>query len=227
MLPIEATDPTLPIERNDPCEARDSAESRDHSDSQDRELTSPSVAPAGPDGDPPGRGVPAGRATGHRDRPVPVARETADGRGMSIHAVAEDRQATSDAQVIAELAAGALESIARIHAAGLAEVVDIAENPAAVRDEPQAEEVVEVRAETPVQAESPVEAETPVQVEAETPVQVEAEATEEEPVTAEFATPAGADVVQPVEALRAVPQATRGRHLSEAETTEFAAQRAA
>ncbi|QXG74449.1 hypothetical protein KUM42_11080 [Modestobacter sp. L9-4] len=138
---------------------------------------------------------------------------------MSIHAVAEDRQATSDAQVIAELAAGALESIARIHAAGLAEVVDIAENPAAVRDEPQAEEVVEVRAETPVQAESPVEAETPVQA--------EAEVTEEEPVTAEFATPAGADVVQPVEALRAVPQATRGRHLSEAETTEFAAQRAA
>jgi hypothetical protein len=136
---------------------------------------------------------------------------------MSIHAVAEDRQATPDAQVIAELAAGALESIARIHAAGMAAVVDIAENPVVVQDELQDE--------LPADAPAPVEAEEVVEVQAETPVQ--AEAVEEEPATAEFATPAGTDVVQPVEALRAVPQSTRGRHLSEAETTEFAAQRAA
>ena len=144
---------------------------------------------------------------------------------MSIHAVAEDRQATPDAQVIAELAVGALESIARIHAAGMAAVVDIAENPVVVQDELQDELPVELPTEPQADAPAPVEAEEVVEVQAETPVQ--AEAVEEEPATAEFATPAGPDVVQPVEALRAVPQPTRGRHLSEAETTEFAAQRAA
>ena len=148
---------------------------------------------------------------------------------MSIHAVAEDRQAVPDAQVIAELAAGALESIARIHAAGLAEVVDIAENPVVFRHEPQVEaaEPQAEAAEPQADAPAPVEAEEVVEVQGQTPVQAEAGSTEEEPATAEFATPAGTDVVQPVEALRAVPQPTRGRHLSEAETTEFAAQRAA
>ena len=151
---------------------------------------------------------------------------------MSIHAVAEDRQAVPDAQVIAELAAGALESIARIHAAGLAEVVDIAENPVVFRHEPQVEaaEPQAEAAEPQADAPAPVEAEEVVEVvevRDQTPVQAEAGSTEEEPATAEFATPAGTDVVQPVEALRAVPQPTRGRHLSEAETTEFAAQRAA
>ncbi|MFQ1004323.1 hypothetical protein [Modestobacter sp. SSW1-42] len=144
---------------------------------------------------------------------------------MSIHAVAEAGQASTDAQVIAELAAGALESIARIHAAGLAEVVDIAENPVVVVPEPAAEvpAPVEAVAEAEDEAEDEAEAEVPAEVEAET----EVAATDEEPVTAEFATPAEADVVQPVEALRAVPVSTRGRHFSEAETTEFAATRAA
>ena len=145
---------------------------------------------------------------------------------MSIHAVAEDRQAPSDAQVIAELAAGALESIARIHAAGLAEVLDIAENPVVVRPEPTAD------APAPVEAQDETDADAGMEVEVEGPVEVRAEATTEgpaaeEPATAEFATPAEDDVVQPVESLRAVPVSTRGRHFSEAETTEFAAQRAA
>ncbi|MCZ2827234.1 hypothetical protein O2W14_00110 [Modestobacter sp. VKM Ac-2986] len=156
---------------------------------------------------------------------------------MSINAVAEAGQATTDAQVIAELAAGALESIARIHAAGLAEVVDIAENPVVLSPEPVAEvpapveastdtevtDEAEAEAEAPVEDETEAPVETPIEAEtlAETDVEVQAEvpATDAEPATAEFATPA--------EALRAVPVSTRGRHFSEAETTEFAAQRAA
>ena len=164
---------------------------------------------------------------------------------MSIHAVAEDRRATADVQVIADLAAGALESIARIHAAGLAEVLDIAENPVVVRYEPPVEvaspveDLTEDSAEDLVEAEDEAVVEGPTRIEA--VVEGPAEATTEvedtavvdtavvdtavEPVTAEFA--AQVDVVQPVESLRAVPVSTRGRHFSEAETTEFAAQRAA
>jgi len=162
--------------------------------------------------------------------------------GMSIHVVAEDVPATTDSQVIAELATGALESIARIHAAGLAELVDIAENPAPLQAEvpadapaadvqPEAEVEEQVETEVTAEAEVAVEAEAEVAVEAEAEVAVEAEAEvaveAEESATAEVAAPAETEVVQPVEALRAVPQSTRGRHLSEAETTEFATQRAA
>jgi hypothetical protein len=114
---------------------------------------------------------------------------------MSIHDVVEAPQATTDSQVIAELASGALETIATIHAEGLAELVEIAENPA------------------PVQHPAPVEAEA--QIEADVPAEAEAVAAVE------------TEVVQPVEALRAVPLSTRGKHFSEAATTEFATQRAA
>jgi hypothetical protein len=210
MLPMEATDPTLPMERNEPSEAMDSAESRDHSDDHDRVLTSRSVAPGPPGGNP---SRCADRAPGHRNRPVPTPAAAADEEGMSIHAVAEDRQVTSDAQVIAELATGALESIARIHAAGLARIVDIAENPVVVHHEPAAE--------TPAPAEVRTEVEEQVEATAEEP------AVDEEPVTDQFAVQAEVEVVQPVEVLRAVPVSTRGRHVSEAETTEFAASRAA
>ena len=151
---------------------------------------------------------------------------------MSIHAVAEDRRATPDAQVIAELAAGALESIARIHAAGLAEIVDIAENPVALPQEPTADVPAPVEAETDVQADVQVEGPAEAPVEGPAEITAEAEAGTEapaavEPATDQFAAPAEVDVVQPVESLRAVPVPTRGRHFSEAETTEFAAQRAA
>ena len=148
---------------------------------------------------------------------------------MSINAVAEAGQASTDAQVIAELAAGALEAIARIHAAGLAEVVDIVDNPVVLPQEPAADVPAPVEAgtdaettdETATEADDEVqaEAEVPVEVQAEVQVQVQVQVTDAEPATAEFATPA--------EALRAVPVSTRGRHFSEAETTEFAAQRAA
>jgi hypothetical protein len=148
---------------------------------------------------------------------------------MSIHAVAEDRQATPDVQVIAELAAGALESIARIHAAGLAEVVDIAENPVVVHPEPTADAPAPVEAGTGTDVQV---VEGPVEAAVEGPAGIVAEAATEapaavEPATDQFAAPAEIDVVQPVESLRAVPVSTRGRHFSEAETTEFAAQRAA
>ena len=63
---------------------------------------------------------------------------------MSIHVVAETTPATKDAQVIADMAAAVLASIARIHADGLVAVSTIAENPVPVRVElpPAAEPTV-------------------------------------------------------------------------------------
>ena len=122
---------------------------------------------------------------------------------MSIHAVAESSVATTDAQVIEEMAADVLADIARMHADGLAALTAIAESPAPVR------------VELPPVAEQPAEVEPVADVE---PVEITAEADETD----------DADdlVVRIAEPVWIAPQ-PRGRHLSEAVTDEIAVQTAA
>ena len=136
---------------------------------------------------------------------------------MSIHAVADTTRATTDAQVIAGMAAAVLAAVARIHADALADVQAIAENP------------VPVRAELPPVAEHPAE-ETPV---LEDHV-VEDDVVEDQAVldhdVVEDDEPAAFEDDEPVvriaEPLWAPPQ-PRGRHLSEALTDQLPAQSAA
>lgn len=158
---------------------------------------------------------------------------------MSIQSVAEASPATEDGQVIADMAAAVLASVARIHADGLAAVTALAEAPAPLRAElpPVAEAPVAV--EEPAMVEEPAGAGQPQAHEAElTGAElVEAELVEAELVEAELveadeveAEPVEAADDEPVvritEPVGIAPQ-PRGRHFSEAETTELPAQRVA
>ena len=149
---------------------------------------------------------------------------------MSIHAVAETTPVTRDAQVIADMAAAVLASVARIHADGLATVTALAEAPAPVRVAlpPVAEAVVE----EPAQVEEPAEA-APFDAELVDAELVDAELVDVEPIVAELVeaelTEEPADdepVVRIAEPVRLVP-VPRGRHFAEAVTDQFPAQRAA
>lgn len=129
---------------------------------------------------------------------------------MSTHAVAETTPAATDAQVIAEMAAAVLASVARIHADGVAAVTALAEAPRPVRvvlppAAPPATEVV---------AEDVAEDVAEVQPVADVELAEVVEGVEDEPVVR---------IAQP---LVVVPQ-LRGRHLAEAVTDQIAVQTAA
>jgi len=150
---------------------------------------------------------------------------------MSIHDVAETTPATKDAQVIADMAAAVLASIARIHADGLVAVSTIAENPVPVRLElpPVAEEPV---AEEPVAepidaAAEPIEAAAEL-IEDDEPAEFDAElAIELDETEAEQAIEIDDEpVVRIAEPVWIAPQ-PRGRHFSEAVTDQLPAQHAA
>ena len=129
---------------------------------------------------------------------------------MSNHALVEDLQATTDVQVIAEMATAVLATIARLHVDGLAAVTTIAE--------------------TPVRLDLPPAAEAPAPVEAELAEDEPVELTEDEPVDAELVEEAPdaepEDVVRIAEPLWVVPP-PRGRHLAEALTDQLPAQHVA
>ena len=118
---------------------------------------------------------------------------------MSIHAVAETSLATPDAQVIADMAAEVLASIARIHADGVDAVTTLAEAPRPVR------------VELPAVVEAVAEIDGPEAAVAQT----DEEAEEDEPVV-RMAVPFS-------------PPVPRSRHAAEAEavTDEIAVQTAA
>jgi hypothetical protein len=115
---------------------------------------------------------------------------------MSNHALVDHSRATSDVQVIADMAAAVLASIARMHADGLAAVVTLAESPRPIRVElpPVAEEVPEMKLiEQPAVTEEPAEPQL---------VEEDAEAVHRIPVA---------------------PPLPRGRHLLEMETDQLPA----
>jgi len=168
---------------------------------------------------------------------------------MSIPAVAETTPATTDAQVIADMAAAVLASIARIHADGLVAVSTIAENHVPVRlelppvaEEPVAELAAELIDDEPaelIEDDEPAELEAEPAVaiddEAETEPAVEAEAEAEPAVEAEVEAEAEAGlaveiddepVVRIAEPIWTAPQ-PRGRHFSEAVTDQLPVQHAA
>ncbi|WP_299958791.1 hypothetical protein [uncultured Modestobacter sp.] len=131
---------------------------------------------------------------------------------MSNHALVDDLQATTDVQVIAEMATAVLETIDRLHTDGLTALTTIAETPVRLELPPVAE------------APAPVEAEL---TEAEPVELTEDEPVDDEPIEAELVEEApdleAEDVVRIAEPLWVVPP-PRGRHLAEALTDQLPAQ---